>query len=367
MDFRSSPDYLGWREINLNSCLIAISTLAFGFRIYARAFMSGKTLGLDDAVASVAYVLIVVQSSLDIYAVPFGSGAHLALLSKAQLRNFFEAHSQNLAIMQLVYFWAIGMVRFAIMAFIPRICSDIMLALYGLALANFANTAWSCIFRLVECTPVADNFKNPTTPRINCVSNDTHRHVNWAHAIVGLLIDIPLMILPVWIVYCKMLWSKKMINVVLVFGFGIFAVVTGLVRIVLMLTFDFTTDITHKMGIVAIWTDLESHVGLWCSCFPAISCIIRALSDKLGYSTTATTQQTGRDSRGYTEWSSGGRGHLHTAKDGYVMNGIGVDEDSDSQRAVVERSGGSELEDLQQGSIYKRVETNVNTEFVASA
>jgi hypothetical protein len=65
MDFQDTPDYHGYTEINLNAALIGLTTLFFGTRIYVRAFMT-KTLGLDDAFASVAYLLLVAQSALDI-------------------------------------------------------------------------------------------------------------------------------------------------------------------------------------------------------------------------------------------------------------------------------------------------------------
>lgn len=87
-----------------------------------------------------------------------------------------------------------------------------------------------------------DNFKPPTTPGIQCLSNDVHKGLNRAHAFVGLFIDAGLLALPVWIVYTRMIFSKKTLSVLLVFSFGIFAIVTGIVRIVLMLTVDFTSD-----------------------------------------------------------------------------------------------------------------------------
>lgn len=54
-DFKDTPDYHGYTEINLNACLIAFSTLFFGTRIYVRAFMT-KTLGWDDAFALIGFV-----------------------------------------------------------------------------------------------------------------------------------------------------------------------------------------------------------------------------------------------------------------------------------------------------------------------
>jgi hypothetical protein len=54
-DFKSTPDYHGYTEIDLNAALIGFSTLFFGTRIYVRAFMT-KTLGWDDFFALIGYV-----------------------------------------------------------------------------------------------------------------------------------------------------------------------------------------------------------------------------------------------------------------------------------------------------------------------
>ncbi|KAI0134501.1 hypothetical protein BJ170DRAFT_202776 [Xylariales sp. AK1849] len=145
------------------------------------------------------------QSALDISAVPYGSGAHLALLSKTQILELFK----------LVYFWSIGMTRFAIVAFVPRICHDgpIKFALYGLAFINLVNTVTAFVFRLTECTPIGDNFNRSIAPGIHCVDNATHKAMNRAHAFIGLAIDVALLILPLWIVYTRMIFSKKTVSV----------------------------------------------------------------------------------------------------------------------------------------------------------
>lgn len=66
--------------------------------------------------------------------------------------------------------------------------------------------------------------------------------MNRAHAWIGLFLDVALLLLPLWIVYTKMMFTKKTASVLLIFSFGVFAVVTGIVRIALMLSVNFTAD-----------------------------------------------------------------------------------------------------------------------------
>lgn len=120
------------------------------------------------------------------------------------------------------------------------------------------------------------------------------------------------------------------------------------------------------MGLNGVWSDLEAHVGLWCCCFPAMAAIVRLMSYKLGLRSSLHTQPTGSNVKYYAgdnassnKRKSQWRG---TPKDGFVTNGTGVDNDTDSQRAMVaiDSDGGSELKDLEQGKIYKKVDVNID-------
>lgn len=64
----------------------------------------------------------------------------------------------------------------------------------------------------------------------------------YAHASVGIVTDIALFLLPIWVVFANMKFSKKIIQVTLVFGVGLFVIVTGIVRFVFMLNTDFAVN-----------------------------------------------------------------------------------------------------------------------------
>lgn len=62
------------------------------------------------------------------------------------------------------------------------------------------------------------------------------------HAVVGIMADLVLMALPIWVIYTKMMFSRKKFQVILVFSVGVFVVVTGIVRLYYMKTLDFAVD-----------------------------------------------------------------------------------------------------------------------------
>ncbi|KAK3684112.1 hypothetical protein B0T22DRAFT_384082 [Podospora appendiculata] len=386
-DFSQTPDYHGQTEISLNAALIAFSTVFLGLRFYVRGFMT-KSMGFDDLVAGLAYTLLVIQSTMDIRAVSFGSGTHIWLIPPPLLVKFFE----SLVIQTLIYFWSVAFVRFAFLAFLPRLSSDksVLYTIYVFGFLILVQTLTAFIYRLTECSPVADNFKPPILPGLNCKGLPSDMAMMVGHASAGLAIDVGLFVLPIYIIYKKMIWSKRTLQVIAVLSVGIFVIATGIIRIVMIKTLDFSVDPTHKMGTIGIWSDLEGHVGLWCCCFPALQPILRLLSYKLGLR-SALLSGGGTGNKYYASGQSGGRSGNHggnrsrtATKNGYIKNSSGVDDtDNDSQCAIVlgmpatnntpggaaggekglEAGGhGVELSDLDARGIHKTTEVRIQSE-----
>jgi hypothetical protein len=63
-----------------------------------------------------------------------------------------------------------------------------------------------------------------------------------AHSLVGILVDVALFCLPAWLVYTKMIWSPRTLQVLLVLSVGLFFVVAGIVRLAIIMTDDVSTD-----------------------------------------------------------------------------------------------------------------------------
>ncbi|KAI1662545.1 hypothetical protein F4813DRAFT_1554 [Daldinia decipiens] len=148
----------------------------------------------------------------------------------------------SLTVQTLVYFWTVAIVRFAILAFLPRIIQDrnISIISWVVALVILVQTVGCFLYRLLECSPISDILKSPTTKGLNCVDPNIHNSMMVAHGIVGVVIDVILLILPIWMICANMLWSKKMIPIILVFSVGLSAVVIGAGRVVIISKLDFT-------------------------------------------------------------------------------------------------------------------------------
>ncbi|OTA70362.1 hypothetical protein K449DRAFT_427889 [Hypoxylon sp. EC38] len=330
MDFSSTPDYRGDTEIGLNAGLIGFSTLFYGLRLFVRISMT-KSPGLDDAIAGFAYLLLVLLSAADIHAVSLGGGSHISFIPEDILADFFK----SLVIQTLLYFWAVAFVRFAILAFLPRLSQDriIIFISWTVAVIISAQTVAAFVFRLTECTPIADTFRPLSEVGANCIGEDAHNRMIVGHGIVGIAVDAILLFLPIWVICTKMMWSKKTLQIILILSVGVFAVAAGIIRVILMRAEDFSTDVTWEMPSLGIWTNIEGHVGLWCGCFPALQPILRVVPDKLKVLGTMGSNK---------NQSGGTSGHIGIKKSVYEESRENFKEmDSESQRAIISIEMGS--------------------------
>lgn len=240
-----------------------------------------KALGLDDAFAFIALPIILAQSSLEIREVSNGAGQEMANLSSEQLDKFFSL----LPTMQLLYFAGTGFIRLSIVAFLPRLSKERNILRISWALgAAVVTMSTVCFFiMLFECKHIPDLW-NKTAPGRQCLSSQHEAYMFWIHGSLGLAIDIILLALPMWIIYSHMMFSAATKRVLLIFSVGFFVVITGAIRLGLIVTVNFAVNTTYILIRTSVWTDLEGHVGFWVACFPTLQPLLRIIVRQLGLS-----------------------------------------------------------------------------------
>ncbi|KAI1806064.1 hypothetical protein F4811DRAFT_551257 [Daldinia bambusicola] len=273
MEPTSSLDERSQREVGINGWLMGFSAIIYALRLFVRVRIT-KSPGLDDVLAGVACILLMLQSGMDIQTVLLGHIVQTGTAPEATQLRFFTL----LATETLVYFWTIATVRLAILAFLPRIVRDRCISNISWAAAAtiLIQTIACFIYRLLECHPIADIFKPPMLPGLQCAGMRKNNRLMLGHGIVGVIMDGVLLILPIWIICNKMIWSKKMIQIVLVLSVGACGVIIGSIRLVIISKLDFSSSgFLSNMHALGTWTALEGHIGLWCGCFPALQAILR--------------------------------------------------------------------------------------------
>lgn len=74
------------------------------------------------------------------------------------------------------------------------------------------------------------------------MSKDGEAIMMWTHAAAGIAADVALFALPIWVVQSKMMFSAKMVRVILIFCVGLFAAITGIVRLAILVQTDFAVN-----------------------------------------------------------------------------------------------------------------------------
>ena len=83
------------------------------------------------------------------------------------------------------------------------------------------------------------------------------------------------------------------------------------------------------MATIGVWTDLESHVGFWCGCFPSLQPIIRVVAFKLGLRSALSSYPHTKGNTGASKRAANASGTTRS-KSGYLRNGSGVDVDAEA-------------------------------------
>lgn len=206
-----------------------------------------------------------------------------------------------------------------------------MRCIWGVGFVIVTITSIAFFFILTQCRPIIELFK-AAKPNRNCISYKEHIHMIWAHSIVGVFIDLALFSLPIWIIRTKLTLSHNSLQVMLIFCISLFTIITGIIRLGFLVTTDFTTDSfvfsalspsyqteqltgsrsTYKMIRIGSWGTLESHVGLWCGCFPALQPLLHLISYKLGFrsrleSSNKTAPYTNNGPQSHSDWPRASR------------------------------------------------------------
>lgn len=117
-----------------------------------------------------------------------------------------------------------------------------MICIWTTGVMIITSTLASFFFRLLQCTPISHGWLPPMSPGGQCVSPVALDQMMTAHAVLGIIFDGILMGLPIWVIYTKMMWSRKMFQVIAVFSVGVFVVITGLIRLYYIKTMDWKVD-----------------------------------------------------------------------------------------------------------------------------
>ncbi|KIW11873.1 hypothetical protein PV08_09146 [Exophiala spinifera] len=97
----------------------------------------------------------------------------------------------------------------------------------------------------------------------------------WAHAIINIIFDIWIILLPIPQLLQLSLGRRKKIHLILMFSIGFFITIVSVVRLTSLVRFANSTNPTYDNVPTAYWSVLEAFVSIICTCLPAVRALLR--------------------------------------------------------------------------------------------
>ncbi|CVK92741.1 uncharacterized protein FMAN_07604 [Fusarium mangiferae] len=255
----------GQSVFDLNVALMVITNILMILRLYVRGIMA-RNLGWDDGLAVVAWGLVVTFSCIEIVLLTKGVGYHIQDVPRETLLQLLSLFPVD----KLVFILAGGFVRLSILAYLPRISRErsFMTCVYGVFVATIITAVTSFLFVLLSCSPVSDVF-NAAKPDRQCASKHSLSRMRWAHSIMSTILNVVILSLCIWVSASTAKTRAQVTKMTLMLLLGLFAVVSTITRLIILLATNMNADITYNSLRVAPFFPLEINSGLWCSCLPA--------------------------------------------------------------------------------------------------
>ncbi|KAL9561952.1 hypothetical protein ACKAV7_013875 [Fusarium commune] len=250
--------------------IIVFATLSFFFVVLrvASKIITKNTWGADDTWAVVTFFILIPFTVFTLLAIHHGVGLATPLFTKNDLSHALK----EIFTLHLLYVCGLAAAKTSILFFYLRVFQDTTLrtlvwithafnALFTVTLVTLGLTLGRSVTYLLGST--ADSVSN-----MNKYSNTLK--IVLAHCVVNLALDIWMLILPMTQLYNIGLKLNKKINVMAMFGLGLFLTVVSLGRTILQsqLLSDPEEAQTGQQQVV-LWACIETYMGAIVACVPS--------------------------------------------------------------------------------------------------
>lgn len=194
-----------------------------------------------------------------------GLGRNIWVLTPVQITTFLKVYWT----FEMLYTVTLGTIKISICFLYLRlfpgekfrrlVWATLIFNLFVLVAFSFSS--------VFQCRPLSyfwsgwDGEQKGTCDNINAAA--------WAHAVINIVLDVWMLGLPASQVWRLNVPMRKKIEILAMFGFGIFLTIVSIVRLKSLYTFKRTRNPTNDLLSASIWSSLEITVGLIVACMPA--------------------------------------------------------------------------------------------------
>ncbi|KAK5657391.1 hypothetical protein OQA88_2961 [Cercophora sp. LCS_1] len=260
---------------------VPVAFVILSLRLYSRWRFT--TIGKDDVLVLIAFILYIGLTIATIMAAKFGLGKHIWTISeqagiqmqKARpggtpgLFRFFANAVQCGFTSQVLYPPALMAVKLSIVFFFIRVLPPVHESkpwLYGFAAFIFAEEAAFTIGLFLQCQPINFYWDKSVEGGV-CFNQQAFYYVD---AAFNMATDLVLLALP-WALFWKLNVSKRQkYTVVAICSLGVFTLISSILRFPYLHGLNQSSDPTWDVPNIVIWTIAELGSAISLSSIPAI-------------------------------------------------------------------------------------------------
>ncbi|KAI1840419.1 hypothetical protein JX266_013386 [Neoarthrinium moseri] len=241
---------------------LAVSTVIVAMRCAARISITGR-LWSDDWTAILATVFLVVGAGLELASAELGFGMHFW---DVDVRNATKL-LQMFYVVEIIYTWIKLIAKVSIIMLFMRVFT-------GTGHGNNRWFRWACYACLGYCAISLTTFTFVIAFQCQPVETIWNRFVSgkcidvnaigYSGAIMSVVEDLVLMILPISELRKLQIGGRKRIGVRIMFALASFAAVTSMVRLKFLVQFSKTFDTTYPV----VWSLIELTCIIVCGSLP---------------------------------------------------------------------------------------------------
>ncbi|CAG8052529.1 unnamed protein product [Penicillium olsonii] len=254
-----------------------IALVAFILRMVARLRCCGGVFGMDDLTMMLTMCLLIPLSALSVLLADTGLGKDMWTLPFDNITHILYIYFWD----ELLYLSILPLTKISICCFYLRIFPDrkFRTATYVVIALNVGYLIAFILISVFQCRPLPGAWL-----RWNGEEEFKCNHINaqgWAAAVLNMVLDLIVMMLPLRQLYYLNLSLKKKTYVICMFSLGIFVTLVSILRLNSMIHFASTTNLTWDYVSIGYWSTIECDIGVICACLPAIRSLLRRVAPGL--------------------------------------------------------------------------------------
>lgn len=245
--------------IAIVTCMVTFATLVLALRLWTRSKIQGMAWAADDWTIFVSWLFSLAFTVNVCTQTKFGLGKHIADLPPT---TNFSASLELFYYGEATYYITVSLTKMSILFLYLRLIPHRIYKMINWGMMVFvALTAFTCVVAgIFQCSPI----RRAWHPEIE---GTCFNQVALYLANAGLNIgqDLIIYILPVKTLWQLQLPKKQRIALVIVFVIGAFVCITGILRLESLTMASVSKDPTWDNYPAAIWSSIESNVGIVCA------------------------------------------------------------------------------------------------------